>query len=273
MSSFIHLTLRRLTFVFVMAAMAVQPMLPAWAQEQAADVQPAETGTAENQIIDVPIPEVDSGPLPDPVVELTTGNDTSEKLAPIEGEEETPLVEDPVAPFEQFAINDNSGAKPKQAGEHFVDEATGSFGYGYPIVVPPGRNGFEPKLNLQYNHRRNNAKSYYGYGWDVEMPSIARWPVHGVDEMYDQYDFVLNLNGQHELVPIDAPNGYGLYGKLVETDFLKIEFLPNDTWKAADTLGTVYSFGPDTNFRKDNASDIFTWYLSEESDTNDNTIR
>lgn len=55
-----------------------------------------------------------------------------------------------------------------------VDIASGAFNYSYPIEVPPGRNGLQPDLKLNYNNQNTKNDSMFGYGWDINIPYIER---------------------------------------------------------------------------------------------------
>lgn len=46
-----------------------------------------------------------------------------------------------------------------------------------PIRVPPGRRGMQPNLILTYNSRRQ--ETFFGQGWDLSVPRIARSTRHG----------------------------------------------------------------------------------------------
>jgi hypothetical protein len=60
-------------------------------------------------------------------------------------------------------------AAPEQAK---VDEFTGSAGYQYPIVVPPGTGGATPSLALSYSSLTRATE--YGWGWSLNLSKIER---------------------------------------------------------------------------------------------------
>ena len=83
--------------------------------------------------------------------------------------EDTP----PVAPNYKFA-----GIKPPESpykntwSAFQTDLFSGSFSYQYNIVVPPGRNGFQPKITLSYNShtaRGQGRMGGSGMGYSAEL--------------------------------------------------------------------------------------------------------
>src|SRR5215813_7300334 len=60
--------------------------------------------------------------------------------------------------------------------------SSGDANLGYPIEVPPGRNGHQPSLAIGYNSSRGNG--WLGTGWGLDIPSIdidTRWGVPRYD--------------------------------------------------------------------------------------------
>src|SRR5262245_43553788 len=60
--------------------------------------------------------------------------------------------------------------------------ATGDTRVSYPVELPPGRNGLQPQLAIQYDSARGNG--WLGMGWDLAIPSIdidTRWGVPRYD--------------------------------------------------------------------------------------------
>ncbi|MFH0874196.1 MAG: polymorphic toxin type 50 domain-containing protein [Candidatus Komeilibacteria bacterium] len=169
----------------------------------------------------------------------------------------------------KFAIGKNDQAQ--------VVESTGAFSYNYSLDIPKGRNGLQPSLALTYNSQRNNKDSFYGLGWDLDSPFIERSGRQGTEKRYTNFDFVLSLPGGGNLLPLSVDqDGYGTYGVEVESQFYKIEWLTDKTWKVTDKTGTVYTFGSDSASRQNDQADagkIYRWYLAEIRDTNDNFLR
>ncbi|PWB38389.1 MAG: hypothetical protein C3F02_03480 [Parcubacteria group bacterium] len=212
---------------------------------------------------------------PSATEEISSNND---QLTSSEGGEEGVMTVDEGTPIDMYANRDNSGVQPRDAGGKYnVDEFSGVFNYSYTLQLPAGRANLQPSLALNYNHRAKNKDSYVGYGWSLNLPSIERENRTGIDKLYDENYFTLNLGGTDRLEPISIDgSGYGTYGKLVESDFSKIEYISDNKWLVTDKMGTVYTFGASAASRQDdpnNSSHIYRWMLEEVRDTNDNYVR
>lgn len=175
-------------------------------------------------------------------------------------------------------------------GSYQTDLFSGSFGYGFPLKVPPGVNGLQPDLQLSYNSHSARGKSgWVGAGWDLPIPYIQR------DINYTRKDpnddsFDLYLGGKHDLVFVTAE---GRYRTSIDT-FFKIEAFNSDNspagnnknpvyWIVRTKDGTQYRFGRNDDSRKPlQSSDAsiapstnwpnWRWHLDEIKDTNGNTI-
>jgi Salmonella virulence plasmid 65kDa B protein len=54
-----------------------------------------------------------------------------------------------------------------------VDDPTGAFTQRLQLDIPPGRNGLQPDVSLNYNSQ-NTTDSIVGYGWSLSIPYIER---------------------------------------------------------------------------------------------------
>ena len=54
-----------------------------------------------------------------------------------------------------------------------IDKATGALTQRISLEIPPGRNGLQPDLALEYNSQRFKD-SIVGYGWNISIPYIER---------------------------------------------------------------------------------------------------
>ena len=91
-------------------------------------------------------------------------------------------------------------------GETFSpDLHTGTGNFTVPIALPPGRNGFQPLLNLVYS--TGNGNGPFGLGWNLSIPGVSRKTSRGVPRYADERgtpserDTFL-LSGAEDLVPV-----------------------------------------------------------------------
>lgn len=154
------------------------------------------------------------------------------------------------------------------------DSVSGAFLYNYPIIVPPGRNGMQPDLVLNYNNQENDNQNLFGYGWDINIPYIQRLNKKGIDKLYTEDYFTSSLTGELSLTNATS----SIYNSRVENgQFIEYNYSTStDAWIAKDKQGTVYTFGSAASSRQDNPSDstqVYKWMLEEVRDTNDNFVR
>src|ERR687893_1254920 len=85
-------------------------------------------------------------------------------------------------------------------GEKFSpDLHTGTGNFTVPIALPPGRNGFQPQLNLVYSTGTGNGP--FGLGWSLTIPGVSRKTSKGVPVFDDAQD-VFVLSGSEDLVEV-----------------------------------------------------------------------
>src|SRR5688572_23882577 len=77
------------------------------------------------------------------------------------------------------------GGALRGIGETFApDLHTGTGNFNVPIAIPPGRNGFQPQLSLNYS--TGNGNGLFGLGWALSLPGITRKTSHGIPRYRDQ---------------------------------------------------------------------------------------
>lgn len=92
-------------------------------------------------------------------------------------------------------------------GEKFSpDLHTGTGNFTIPIALPPGRNGFQPQLNLVYS--TGNGNGLFGLGWNLSIPGVTRKTSKGIPRYRDYYRELKErdtfiLSGAEDLVPLD----------------------------------------------------------------------
>lgn len=97
---------------------------------------------------------------------------------------------------------DHTAASSVPSGDKAVASQTGAFEYSYPIHVPPGRNGMQPKLTLSYS----SQAPIYGTvasGWSLKLPIITRDTAKS--RLVYPEAYVSSLAGNRPLVEVNEP--------------------------------------------------------------------
>jgi Salmonella virulence plasmid 65kDa B protein len=77
-----------------------------------------------------------------------------------------------------------------------VDGQTGAFTQQIPLDIPPGRNGLQPDVSLQYNSQ-NTSDGVLGYGWSLSIPYIQRLNKTGSQDLYGSTPyFTSSIDGE-----------------------------------------------------------------------------
>ena len=186
------------------------------------------------------------------------------------------------------------GGAQKGLGEKFsADLHTGTGNFSVPIVVPPGRNGLQPQLQLGFS--TGNGNSPFGLGWALSIPGVSRLTSKGVpryrDDSADEQDTFV-LSGAEDLVETEssaADRGAGIrrYRRRTEGLFAQITHHTHGTdhWEVCtkDGLTSVYGTpGPTPTRLEDdsravvadpaNRRRVFAWRLTETRDPFGNRI-
>lgn len=167
-------------------------------------------------------------------------------------------------------------------GETFSpDLFTGTGNFSVPIVLPPGRNGFQPALDLVYS--TGNGNSPFGLGWSLSIPGVSRKTSKGVPRYRDAED-VFILSGAEDLIPVSG----GFPGKIqyrprTEGLFARIMYQRdsnNSYWEVRSKDGLVSFYGMPEALGTDpavvadpaNRTKVFAWKLTRTLDTFGNKI-
>lgn len=187
------------------------------------------------------------------------------------------------------------GGALKGIGEKFSpDLHTGTGNFTVPIALPPGRNGFQPQLNLVYS--TGNGNGPFGLGWSLSIPGVSRKTSKGVPR-YDDANDTFILSGAEDLVPIEVektgtnaevkirtryrPRTEGLFARIDHHHDAK-----NDYWEVRSKDGLVSFYGtqerpagasqdwqdPAALVNPDRKRNIFAWKLTETQDPFGNRI-
>jgi len=153
-----------------------------------------------------------------------------------------------------------------------IDKNTGSLNYSYTIVVPPGRDNFQPDLKLVYSSNSNKVNGIFGSSWYINIPYIQRLNKNGTENIYDETSdnyFYSSIDG--ELVSED---GSSFIAKTEGGNFNNYTF-SNNTWTMTAKDGSQYKFGLTSDTQQNDPNDtdnVYKWMLEEIRDTNDNYI-
>jgi RHS repeat-associated protein len=169
-------------------------------------------------------------------------------------------------------------------GESFQPSLnTGSARYAIAIQVPPGTNGHQPVVVLNYDS--GFGCGILGLGWSIDPGSVTRQTDKGlplyvdgsngldddhdglVDEI-DEVDTFIDYAGE-ELVPLSD----GSFRTKVETDFTKY-LRTADYWTAYQKDGGRLTYGrtPSARVMDATGARVFKWLLEKSKDTNGNSI-
>ena len=143
-------------------------------------------------------------------------------------------------------------------GEKFSSDLfTGTGNFTIPIALPPGRNGFQPELNLVYS--TGNGNGTFGLGWGLSIPGITRKTSKGIPRYRDrspnlgEWDTFV-LSGAEDLVPV-AP--------------WKIDAADPDRWiKIESPTASDYASAPIIQFRP-RTEGLFAQIFHHQDEKND----
>jgi RHS repeat-associated protein len=165
-------------------------------------------------------------------------------------------------------------------GEKFSpDLHTGTGNFTVPIALPPGRNRFQPQVNLVYS--TGNGNGPFGFGWGLSIPGVSRKTSKGVP-FYDDSRDAFILSGAEDLVSVGKPGAVqyrprteGLFAHIVR----HYEAV-NDFWEIKSKDGLVSLYGtpkaaghdPAVVANPDHTSKVFSWKLTSTVDPFGNRI-
>jgi virulence plasmid B protein len=129
-------------------------------------------------------------------------------------------------------------------GEKFSpDLHTGTGNFTIPVALPPGRNGFQPQLNLVYS--TGTGAGPFGLGWNLSIPGVSRKTSKGIPR-YDDNSDVFVLSGAEDLVPVEEQERTTRYRPRTEGLFARIlhhRDADNDHWEVRSKDGLVSFYG------------------------------
>src|SRR6266536_1626088 len=148
------------------------------------------------------------------------------------------------APSQIISLPKGGGAQHGMGEKFSPDLHTGTGNFTVPISLPPGRNGFQPQLNLVYS--TGNGNGAFGLGWNLSVPGVSRKTSKGVPRYDDAQDTFI-LSGAEDLVPVEdgvrtgyRPRTEGLFARISHhrdaTD-------DDDYWEVRSKDGLVSLYG------------------------------
>jgi virulence plasmid B protein len=114
-----------------------------------------------------------------------------------------------------------------------------------------------PDLRLVYTSNPSPNDSQFGYGWNINIPSIERINRMGVDQLYATDYYNSTMDG--ELASTSATT-YG--AKFENGDFRSYTFSTStNAWTVTDKNGVTYKFGTTAASRQDpgGSTTIYKW--------------
>ncbi len=187
--------------------------------------------------------------------------------------------------FDPNQIKDIKAADPG-AGVNLIAPPSannaGDARLSYPLEVPKGRAGLEPRLAVTYGS--SSANGWLGVGWDIATPAITvdtRWGVPRYDADLETETYLL---AGEQLTPVahrgalQPRTAEKVFHAKAESRFDRIvrhgDKPANYWWEVTDKQGSRTVFGGAENTTLTDASGrVATWAAREVRDTNDNVLR
>ncbi|MCP4702909.1 MAG: hypothetical protein GY862_39515 [Gammaproteobacteria bacterium] len=175
----------------------------------------------------------------------------------------------------------SGGGAQNGMGEKFSpDLFTGTGNFTIPIVLPSGRNGFQPEISLVYS--TGNGNGPFGLGWDLSIPGVSRKTSKGVP-VYDDSKDVFILSAAEDLVPVNVNGNRTQYCPRTEGLYAIIERISdanNDYWEVKSKDGLISIYGtpnskgvdPGAICDPDAPDNVSSWKLAETRDPFGNRI-
>jgi RHS repeat-associated protein len=178
------------------------------------------------------------------------------------------------------------GGVVRGLGEAFTtNPVTGSARLRVPLGAAPGRSGFGPDLAIAYDS--SSGQGPFGFGWTLELPSIARKTERGLPR-YDGSDTFVGADGE-DLVPAPGDDVtrtvdsvvYRIrrYRPRIDGTLARIEHwtnvadLADTSWRTISAENVTAWFGRDPNSRIADPRDpvrVYRWLISATYDDKGN---
>jgi len=167
--------------------------------------------------------------------------------------------------------------------------AMGTANLSFPLKVPPGRNGLQPQLSINYNSEGGNG--WLGLGWSLDIPAIevdTRWGAPRYHPTLESETYTFQGEQLHPLSHRSAlkprQGNEKIFHPRVEGAFQQIIRHGSDPkaywWEVIDKDGTRHYYGGrpgeevvEDAVLTDDRGNIARWMLLETRDLNGNFIR
>jgi hypothetical protein len=126
----------------------------------------------------------------------------------------------------------NPNVFSRQLGLSRVDGTSGAYTQQFSLDIPPGRNGLQPDLTLDYSSQRT-IDGLVGYGWNLSIPYITRLNKTGSQNLYSSAAyFTSSIDGE---LATDATSTPGTRPSILDT-------LPLTIHAAASVTSDSFSY-------------------------------
>lgn len=166
----------------------------------------------------------------------------------------------------------NSNVFSFQGSQPKVDGATGALTQRVVLAIPPGRNGMQPDIALEYNSQQTED-GIAGYGWSISIPYIERLNKTGSQDLYNKPYYSSSVEGELATTSTATTSPYRAR---IDTGAYNSYSLSGNIWTVYDKKGTRYTYGPDAASRIESTSTpalTYRWMLQDVRDTNGNYIK
>jgi RHS repeat-associated protein len=159
-----------------------------------------------------------------------------------------------------------------------VDGTSGALTQSISLDIPPGRNGLQPTLSLEYNSQNTDQDSLVGYGWTLSIPYIERLDKTGSENLYgpNAY-FTSSLDGELALSSTTIANATAYAPHIDDGSFHSYAYVSStNSWIMYDKSGTEYEFGASSQSQQSattSTSQVYKWMIEKIIDTNGNYVR
>ena len=159
-----------------------------------------------------------------------------------------------------------------------VDGTSGALTQTISLDIPPGRNGLQPDLSLDYNSQDTDQDSEVGYGWSLSIPYVERLNKTGSQNLYSPNAYFTSSFDGELATTTTGTSTPQIYQARVDDGSLRQYTYATSTnsWTMYDKNGNEYLFGAGSQSQQSattSPSLVYKWMLEKEIDTNGNYVR